>query len=161
MPHRTKKDPSYLDFQEDNELTINSKVTESSQRTLEDKDAIYSTLSQENTAIKKEGCTYDAYCQSNCLSKLLFHWSFYILSLAKKTKITISHLGTLSKDNSAISFSQNLLYYWNDKKYKDIKSNALMKTIIRANIWRIISILIMSLISSFFEYFSWLFYLKK
>ena len=107
---------------------------------------------QEEKSKEYKGFTHDAYYKSNIVSKTFFYWALYILCLARKTKLTPSHLGPLSEENSAASFSDNIKYFWHDKNYKSIKSNALMKTMFRANICRLVSVFLLSLIYSGFEY---------
>lgn len=57
-------------------------------------------------------------------------------------------MGPLSQDNDSCNYSEHLNYYWDTLDYKSKKSNALMKVILRANIFRILKVLVLSIISS-------------
>ena len=109
-------------------------------------------LIKKKTTEPDKGYKKDAYNESNFLSKLFFFWTFYILYLARKIKLVSSNLGTVSSSNDANNYSKNLSYYWNEKDYKSIKSNALFKAIFRANTCRLIVIIILSITSSAAEY---------
>lgn len=101
---------------------------------------------------KERGYKKDAYHNSNIFSKLFFFWSFYILYLARKIQLQPCNLGTLSSKNDSSVFSKNIAYFWDQKGYKNKKSNALMKTILRTNICRLIAIIFLSALSSGAEY---------
>ena len=103
---------------------------------------------------KIEGFTYDPYLESNFFSRFFFYWCYKVLQLAKKTKITPELLGNLCKQNDSEYFSIFINQIWEDKKYKKCKSNALFKAILRANIFRLITVFILVFLSAATEYFS-------
>lgn len=79
-------------------------------------------------------------------------WCLYILYLATKIKLIPENLGILSEENQASSFSKKVQYYWEEKNYKSKKSNALMKSLFRANLGRLLFILFISILLSGTEY---------
>ena len=96
----------------------------------------------------------DPYLDSNYFSRFFFGWAFYILRLAKRGKLTSKMLGKLNKKNDSSFYYQNLFEVWETKGYKKIKNNALFKAILRSNLYKIIILLILSLISFLSDYFS-------
>lgn len=98
--------------------------------------------------------SYDAYSESNIFSKLFFYWSYRILKLSRNNQISEKDLGPLCKSNDSSYFADYISFFWNDKQYNNYKSNALMKTIMRANLSRLIFIIFLLLISSGTEYLS-------
>ena len=103
---------------------------------------------------KIEGFTYDPYLESNFFSRFFFYWCYKVLKLSKKTKITPDLLGNLCKQNDSEYFSIFINQIWEDKKYKKCKSNALFKAILRANVFRLITVFILIFLSAATEYFS-------
>ncbi len=102
---------------------------------------------------KKEGYTYDAYSDSNIFSKFFFFWALYILRLSHKINLKPEHLGPLNKNNDSTYFNDELNEIWEGKLYKNKKKNALFKTIIRANIGKIIITILLNLYGATSEYF--------
>lgn len=97
---------------------------------------------------------YDAFSESSIFSKLFFYWSYCVLKLSKKIQISHKNLGPLCKENDSAYFEKLIDHFWTQKNYKSIKSNALMKTIMRANAPRLLLIISLLLISSATEYLS-------
>ena len=97
------------------------------------------------------GFKYDAYKESNIISRLFFFWAFYILRLAKKTKLKQKYFGTLIKESDSSNYKKEIYEIWEGKEYNKIKSNALFKSILRANIKQILIIFILSLFNAFLK----------
>ena len=51
--------------------------------------------------------------------------------MAKKTKITADLLGTIDKKYSSSNYSEEISNIWIGKKYNQIKTNALIKTVFK------------------------------
>ena len=102
---------------------------------------------------KKVGYTYDAYDESNIFSKFFFFWALYILRLAHKIDLKPEHLGPLNKNNDSKYFNDELNEIWEGKLYKNYKNNALFKTIIRANLCKILITILFNLYGATSEYF--------
>ena len=102
---------------------------------------------------KKIGYTYDAYDESNIFSKFFFFWALYILRLAHKIDLKPEHLGPLNKNNDSTYFNDELNEIWEGKLYKNYKKNALFKTIIRANLCKILITILFNLYGATSEYF--------
>ena len=134
--------------QNDEIIDTNIKTEEQSKPLLEEPKEEKPKLKED----KDRGFKKDAYHDSNIFSRLFFFWSFYILYLARQIQLVPSNLGTLSKSNDSSYFSKNIDYFWNEKGYKNKTSNALMKTILRTNICRLLVILLLSAISSGAQY---------
>ena len=123
---------------------------------LKDDNSQTSTETNDRKSKNEEQCifTHDAYSESNIISKLFFYWSYCILKLSRNNQISEKDLGPLCKSNDSSYFAEYISYFWNDKRYKDYKYNALMKTIMRANVGRLSFIIILLLFSSATEYLS-------
>lgn len=89
----------------------------------------------------------DPYYRSNFISKLFFYWAFRTIKLANITPLKPEYLGTVEAGNKSKEYSQRLYTIWNTKNYKNKKKNGLMKTILRANLWSMIGIIVLSLIT--------------
>ena len=75
------------------------------------------------------------------------------MRLAKNEKLKSNLLGKLNKKLDSTFYFQNLFEIWEVKGYKKI-NHALIKTILRSNLLKIIILLILSLISFLSEYIS-------
>ena len=101
---------------------------------------------------KKPIFNYDAYLESGFFSKMLFLWAFKILKLGFKTELSNEDLGLSSKENDSQYYFKKINYVWEDLKYKEIKSNALLKTLLKVNLKYIIIVFILCLLDGFNEY---------
>ena len=121
----------------------------------EDNSEISTDINDKKSKIEEKPLfIYDAFSESNIFSKLFFYWSYCVLKLSKKIQISEKNLGPLCKENDSAYFEKLIDYFWTQKDYKSIKSNALMKTIMRANAPRLLLIISLLLISSGTEYLS-------
>ena len=91
-----------VDTKDDNEVPIipqkeeaNIKESEVDTSPAEKEDAPIIEPQLEEKPKEYKGFTHDAYYKSNIVSKTFFYWALYILCLARKTKLTPSHLGPL------------------------------------------------------------------
>ena len=84
-------------------------------------------------------------------SRLFFFWAFDILKLATKTKLKQKYFGRLIKESDSTYFKKEIYEIWEGKEYNKIKSNALFKAILRANLKQIIIIFILSVYNAFSE----------
>lgn len=114
-------------------------------------------LNPKNEKEEQEGFTYDPNTESNWISSIFFYWCIYLLRICYGKKITLEHLGKLSTINKAENYSQIISYYWDKKGYKNKKDNALLKTILRANLWKILIIMFLCIMSLITEYYMILF----
>ena len=101
---------------------------------------------------KKQIFNYDPYLESGFFSKMLFLWAFKILKLGFKTELNNEDLGSVSNENDSQYYYKKINYVWEDLKYKDIKSNALLKTLLKVNLKYIIIVFILCLLDGFNEY---------
>ena len=101
---------------------------------------------------KKQMYNYDPYLESGFFSKMFFLWAFKILKLGFKTELNNEDLGSVSNENDSQYYYKKINYVWEDLKYKDIKSNALLKTLIKVNLKYIIIVFILCLLDGFNEY---------
>ena len=99
------------------------------------------------------GFINDIYENSNIFSKLFFYWGYKVLKLTSQFKIEAFHLGKLVEKNDSKHYYNDIKYYWEEKKYKKIKNNGLIKTFLRTNIKNMILIFVLSVYVSFSEYF--------
>ena len=95
----------------------------------------------------------DIYENSNIFSKLFFYWGYKVLKLTSQFNIEAFHLGKLVEKNDSKHYYNDIKYYWEEKKYKKIKNNGLIKTFLRTNIRNMILIFVLSVYVSFSEYF--------
>ena len=102
---------------------------------------------------KNKGFKNDVYENSNIFSKLFFYWGYKILKLSSMYKIETSHLGKLDEKNDSKIYFNNIVYYWEEKNYKKIAKFGLIKAFLRANIWKIILVFLLSSIDSIIEFF--------
>ena len=128
------------------------KVESPSEKKKEDDIIIDEQVKEKKEEKKVKGFTYDAYADSNCLSSLFFFWCFKLLHLCSLTKLTVDHLGILRDKNKSENYSKIITYFWEEKGYKNKKSNALMKTILRANLCRLLLIIFLCILASGTEY---------
>ena len=101
-----------------------------------------------------EKYTYDPYLESNFINRFFFYWAYKILKLSKKYKLKIKDLGKPASNNNANIFLNNFKRIWEDLGYKNYKKYALLRTILRANNYSIIQIMILSIFQAGLDYFS-------
>ena len=105
---------------------------------------------QENHSLGFKG---DPFTHAGIFNRLCFCWSNYILYLSRKIKLHPSNLGKLSSHFDANVFSNHLYHFWHDKSYSKIHSNALAKTLLRANVHIMIILIILYGIVCASDYF--------
>ena len=105
---------------------------------------------QENHSL---GHKNDPFTNAGIFSRLFFCWSNYILYLSRKIKLHPNNLGKLSSHFDANVFSNHLYDLWHNKSYSQIHSNALAKTLLRANIPIMILLIILYGIVCASDYF--------
>lgn len=110
------------------------------------------SIKEEENKKEIKGFTDDPYMDSNLLSSLFFFWCFKLIKICGLTKIEFKHLGTLNVKNDANNYSNIITYFWEEKGYKNKKSNALLKTILRASAPRLVFIFFLCLLASGTEY---------
>ena len=64
---------------------------------------------------------------SGFISRLIFYWGYRIIKLASLTRLNLSDLGILNRDNSSVQYSKKIFEIW--ERYKNTK-NALLKTVL-------------------------------
>ena len=101
-----------------------------------------------------EKYTYDPYLESNFINRFFFFWAYKILKIAKKYKLKITDLGKPAPSNNANNFLKDFNKIWEDLGYKNYKNYALLRTILRINIYSIILIIISSIFQAVLDYFS-------
>ena len=101
-----------------------------------------------------EKYTYDPYLESNFINRFFFFWAYKILKIAKKYKLKITDLGKPAPSNNANNFLKDFNKIWEDLGYKNYKNYALLRTILRINIYSIILIIISSIFQAGLDYFS-------
>jgi ABC-type multidrug transport system fused ATPase/permease subunit len=74
--------------------------------------------------------------------------------LARKGNLKSEYLGVIKGENDSRNFLKNILGIWDSKNYKIKANRALIKTLLRANIFRIIFLVILSVIVSILEFLS-------
>ena len=95
----------------------------------------------------------DPFTHAGIFNRLFFCWSSYILYLSRKIKLHPSNLGSLSPNFDANVFSNHLHHLWHDKAYSQIRSNALAKTLLRANVHIMILLIVLYGIVCASDYF--------
>ena len=105
---------------------------------------------QENHSL---GHKNDPFTNSGIFSRLFFCWSNYILYLSRKIKLHPANLGKLSSHFDANVFSNHLYDLWHNKSYSQIHSNALAKTLLRANVHIMILLIVLYAIVCASDYF--------
>jgi len=140
-----------LDKEKKKEQFIDSKIIDDNYKQEKFIDNNNSNEEEKEIDDSKFGYKYDAYKESNIFSRLFFLWAFYILNLAKKTKLKQKYFGTLIKESDSTYFKKEIYEIWEGKEYNKIESNALFKAIIRANIKEIFIIFILSSYNAFSE----------
>ena len=101
-----------------------------------------------------EKYTYDPYLESNIINRFFFYWSFTILRMARKYRLSASDLGKPSKSNDSRYFAQKLHHIWNVLDYKSIQNHALFKTVVRSNACSLLIVMLLSAIQAGLDYFS-------
>ena len=110
------------------------------------------TIKEKEKKKEIKGFTDEPYSDSNWLSSLFFFWCFKLIKICGLTKIEFKHLGILNEKNDAHNYSNIFTYFWEEKGYKNKKSNALLKTILRASAPRLCFIFFLCLLASGTEY---------
>ena len=90
----------------------------------------------------------------NCFTNFFFHWAFEILNLSKKYKLKVSDLKTPYTTKSAKLFAKNLDKIWDELGYKNIKKNALFRTVIKSNKCDLIIVMTISIILVCTDFFT-------
>lgn len=88
---------------------------------------------------------------SGLLSRLFFYWGYRIIQLARLTRLSLSNLGILTNNHTSTKYSKDIYQVWENYKHK---KNALIKTVIRVNIFSITLIIIGSLLSCVINIYS-------
>ncbi len=135
----------------DENLGSNEKIEKSGETKKNEKKEDSIDNNEEKIDDSNFGFKYDPYKESNIISRLFFLWSFYILRLSRKKKLNEKYFGTLISENDSINFKKQIYEIWENKGYKNIKSNALFKSILRANAKEIIIVFILSIYNAFSE----------
>ena len=82
---------------------------------------------------------------------LRYKYNYINFEISKFNSLEASSLGILSKANQSRSFTTRISHFWEVEGYKDLKRNALICTLFRSNIWRILWIFLLSAVVVFFE----------
>ena len=135
----------------DENLDNNEKIEKSGETKKNEKKEDSIDNNEEKIDDSNFGFKYDPYKESNIISRLFFLWSFYILRLSRKKKLNEKYFGRLISENDSINFKKQIYEIWENKGYKNIKSNALFKSILRANAKEIIIVFILSIYNAFSE----------
>ena len=135
----------------DENLDNNEKIEKSGETKKNEKKEDSINKNEEKIDDSNFGFKYDPYKESNIISRLFFLWSFYILRLSRKKKLNEKYFGRLISENDSINFKKQIYEIWENKGYKNIKSNALFKSILRANAKEIIIVFILSIYNAFSE----------
>ena len=135
----------------DENLDNNEKIEKSGETKKNEKKEDSIDNNEEKIDDSNFGFKYDPYKESNIISRLFFLWSFYILRLSRKKKLNEKYFGTLISEKDSINFKKQIYEIWENKGYKNIKSNALFKSILRANAKEIIIVFILSIYNAFSE----------
>ena len=135
----------------DENLDTNEKIEKSGESKKNEKKEDSIDNNEEKIDDSNFGFKYDPYKESNIISRLFFLWSFYILRLSRKKKLNEKYFGRLISENDSINFKKQIYEIWENKGYKNIKSNALFKSILRANAKEIIIVFILSIYNAFSE----------
>ena len=125
---------------------------------LDHKDSMISVKSsknrlQEEYQVKKKGyikkygyVDKDPIEESNCFSNFFLFWAYRILKLSNLVYIESPHLGTFNKKHSSSEYFKEISYFWEKKKYKNIKKCPLLWTSLRLNLCQLIFMIIISII---------------
>ncbi len=74
--------------------------------------------------------------------------------MAQKGILKSEYLGVIKGENDSHNFLKNILEIWDGKNYKSKINRALIKTLLRANMWTIFLLVILSLIVYIMEFLS-------
>ena len=100
--------------------------------------------------IKKYGfVNKDPMDEGNCFSNFFLYWAYRILKLSNLAYIESSHLGQFSKTHSSATYFRNWMIFWQRKGYKKIKKCPLLWTSLRINMWQLLILIILAIITSF------------
>ena len=102
----------------------------------------------------KEKYTYDPYLESNLLNRFFFYWAYKIIKMFKIYKLEITDLGKPAQRNNAKTILYEIKRIWEDLGYKNYENYALLRTILRANIYTLFIIMILSILQAGLDYFS-------
>ena len=87
----------------------------------------------------------DFYSNANFFSRLIYYWAYKMIKLAKKVNLNSKHLGKLIGKNSSQTFINKTYYVYNTLNYKSARRCSLLKTILRANLNYVISVVLLGL----------------
>ncbi len=87
----------------------------------------------------------DFYSNANYFSRLIYYWAYKMIKLAKKVNLNSKHLGKLIGTNSSLTFINKTYYVYNTLDYKSARRCSLFKTILRANLNYVISVVLLAL----------------
>ena len=90
----------------------------------------------------------DYYSSSSCLSRLVFYWAYKIIHYSHHNKLTASSLGSITGSLSSKNFMNRTYYVYHTLNYKSKPKNSLILTICRANIWRVLGVLSLGLLTT-------------
>ena len=119
--------------------------------------------SEENDIIfipqKKEIDTFsdDPYLDSNIFSRFFMYWAYKVLKISKSTKIKKEHLGKLNKKHDSKYFYDKLNNIWENKGYRNISKHALLFCILRSNLFQLLIVLCLSILTAAADYFAVIF----
>ena len=134
----TKKE----DNSEEKKESISSENNDDKMTILEKKMKARMAISKKMEEINKNK---DFYSNANCFSRIIYYWAYKMIKLAKKVNLNSKHLGKLIGDNSSQTFINRTYYVYNTLNYKSLKKCSLFRTILRANIYYIISVILLAL----------------
>lgn len=72
----------------------------------------------------------------------------YSYQYANITKLSPSHLGTLPENKTSSSFMEDIYHVYDSLNYKSSSKHSVLKTILKANLFRITVIVVLSIISA-------------
>jgi hypothetical protein len=131
---------------------------------IENKEIVDKYELKKKKAIEKYGYKNDPYVNANFLSKIFYYWAFRIIILANITPIKAEYLGRTEGPNASKNYSQKMFKIWHEWGYKAKKTHALLFTIMRSNLTRVLLMLLFSLINVSCDFSTvWLFreYMKS
>ena len=144
--------PIKMDNKKDTENEFSESLHEQSESKIE-----VNNLFEKNDEIPcpiKEKYTYDPYLESNLINRFFFYWAYKIIKMAKIYKLEITDLGKPAESNNAKTILNEIKRIWEDLGYKNYKNYALLRTILRANIYTLIIIMFLSILQAGLDYFS-------
>ena len=130
------------DNSEEKKENISSENNDDKMTKLEKKMKARMAISKKMEEINKNK---DFYSNANCFSRIIYYWAYKMIKLAKKVNLNSKHLGKLIGHNSSQTFINRTYYVYNTLNYKSLKKCSLFRTILRANIYYIISVILLAL----------------